>query len=140
MEKFELSRPTDRLPLPGMCVLIADDSVALRQFLLIALQVTGFEIVSANDGRDAYEKAVAHSFDLIITDHNMPHVDGVELITRLRALPQYKSVPILVLTVETNEELKQKAKASGATGWIVKPVHPDTIVTLVRKLLIPQIH
>lgn len=138
MDRYVLSRPADRLPLPAFNILVVDDSVALRQFLLSALRATGFVITAAGDGREAYEKAIAQSFDLIVTDHNMPKMNGVELIAALRVLPQYQAIPILVLTVESNEELKQKAKASGATGWIVKPIHPDTIVALVRKLLVPE--
>jgi two-component system chemotaxis response regulator CheY len=138
MRKFELSQPTDCLPLSGSNILVADDSIALRGFLSAALRTACFSITTAVDGLDAYKKARDALFDLIITDHNMPHMNGVELITCLRALPQYHTIPMLVLTIETNDEVKQMARASGATGWIVKPIHPDVIVSVVQKLLMPM--
>ena len=109
--------------------------MSLRGFLFTVLKTKGFAVTTAVDGLNAYEIARNKVFDLIITDHNMPHMSGVELITSLRALPEYHATPILVLTIETDEELKAVAKASGANGWIVKPVRPATIVSAVQKLL-----
>jgi two-component system chemotaxis response regulator CheY len=137
MQTFEIGQAVNCVSPSIIKILVADDSIALRGFLATVLKTEGFAVTTAVDGLDAYEKAKNNAFNLILTDHNMPHMNGVELITNLRALPEYHSIPILVLTIETNEELKQIAKAIGATGWIVKPIHPSKIVSVVQKLLMP---
>ncbi len=118
-------------------ILSADDSASMRQMISFTLQRAGFAVVEAVDGQDALNKLSANTFDLLITDLNMPVMDGLELIRRTRALPQYKFKPILMLTTESQTEKKQEGKAAGATGWIVKPFTQDQLVAVVKKVL-PQ--
>jgi two-component system chemotaxis response regulator CheY len=92
-------------------------------------------VVSAIDGQDALEKAKEQKFDLVLTDVNMPLMDGITLTRELRALPAYRFVPILMLTTEAGQERKLEGKAAGATGWIVKPFNPDQLIAVVKKVL-----
>lgn len=117
-------------------LLIVDDSTMLRDMLNYALNEGGYnDVVEAVDGVDGLEKAKSGIFDLIITDVNMPNMDGLTLIGELRKLPQYVSRPILVLTTERSDEMKAKGKAAGATGWIVKPFVPDQLLKAVNIVL-----
>ncbi len=117
-------------------LLIVDDSTMLRDMLNYALNEGGYtDVTEAVDGVDGLAKAKATSFDLIITDVNMPNMDGLTLITELRKLPQYSKKPILVLTTERSDEMKVKGKAAGATGWIVKPFVPDQLLKAVNIVL-----
>lgn len=117
-------------------LLIVDDSTMLRDMLNYALNEGGYnDVVEAVDGVDGLSKAKSTTFDLIITDVNMPNMDGLTLIKELRKLPQYISRPILVLTTERSDEMKAKGKASGATGWIVKPFVPDQLLKAVNIVL-----
>ncbi|MCK9336782.1 MAG: response regulator [Arcobacteraceae bacterium] len=117
-------------------LLIVDDSTMLRDMLSYALSEGGYsDVVEAVDGVDGLEKAKSASFDLIITDVNMPNMDGLTLIGELRKLSQYSSKPILVLTTERSDEMKAKGKAAGATGWIVKPFVPDQLLKAVNIVL-----
>ncbi len=117
-------------------LLIVDDSTMLRDMLNYALNEGGYnDVVEAVDGIDGLNKAKSTTFDLIITDVNMPNMDGLTLIKELRKLPQYISRPILVLTTERSDEMKAKGKASGATGWIVKPFVPDQLLKAVNIVL-----
>lgn len=117
-------------------LLIVDDSTMLRDMLNYALNEGGYtDVVEAIDGVDGLQKAKASSFDLIITDVNMPNMDGLTLIGELRKLPAYASKPILVLTTERSDEMKAKGKAAGATGWIVKPFVPEQLLKAVNIVL-----
>lgn len=117
-------------------LLIVDDSTMLRDMLNYALNEGGYtDVVEGVDGVDGLEKAKASTFDLIITDVNMPNMDGLTLIAELRKLPQYASKPILVLTTERSDEMKAKGKAAGATGWIVKPFVPEQLLKAVNIVL-----
>ncbi|RXJ89249.1 response regulator [Arcobacter sp. CECT 8983] len=117
-------------------LLIVDDSTMLRDMLNYALNEGGYtDVVEAIDGVDGLEKAKSSSFDLIITDVNMPNMDGLTLIGELRKLPEYASKPILVLTTERSDEMKAKGKAAGATGWIVKPFVPEQLLKAVNIVL-----
>lgn len=117
-------------------LLIVDDSTMLRDMLNYALNEGGYtDVIEAVDGVDGLEKAKASSFDLIITDVNMPNMDGLTLISELRKLPAYASKPILVLTTERSDEMKAKGKAAGATGWIVKPFVPEQLLKAVNIVL-----
>lgn len=117
-------------------LLIVDDSTMLRDMLNYALNEGGYtDVTEAIDGQDGLEKAKSAAFDLIITDVNMPNMDGITLITELRKLPQYASKPILVLTTERSDEMKVKGKSAGATGWIVKPFVPDQLLKAVNIVL-----
>jgi two-component system chemotaxis response regulator CheY len=99
------------------------------------LRQEGYDVVEAVDGQDGLEKAIARKADLVLTDQNMPRKDGISLIQALRALPQYRSVPILMLTTESGDEMKAKGRAAGATGWLVKPFDPNRLLDVVRKVI-----
>jgi len=119
-----------------MKLLIVDDSTMLRDMLSYALNEGGYnDVIEAVDGVDGLEKAKKTVFDLIITDVNMPNMDGITLVSELRKLPEYVKAPILVLTTERGDEMKAKGKASGATGWIVKPFVPDQLLKAVNIVL-----
>lgn len=116
-------------------ILTADDSASMRQMISFTLSEAGFEVIEASDGKEALDKLLKNPVQLVITDLNMPNVDGVELIRQLRAMPQYKFVPIVMLTTESLEAKKQEAKAAGASGWIVKPFRPEQLVAVAKKFL-----
>jgi two-component system chemotaxis response regulator CheY len=119
-----------------MKLLIVDDSTMLRDMLSYALNEGGYsDVTEATDGVDGLKKANETTYDLIITDVNMPNMDGITLVGELRKLPQYSKSPILVLTTERGDEMKSKGKASGATGWIVKPFVPDQLLKAVNIVL-----
>ena len=116
-------------------VLCVDDSASIRQMVGFTLKSSGYEVVEAVDGMDGLDKAKAKSVNLVLTDQNMPRMDGLTLIKSLRALPQYKSVPILMLTTESSEAMKAQGRAAGATGWLVKPFDPQKLIEVVKKVI-----
>ena len=116
-------------------ILAADDSASMRQMVAYTLGNAGHTVVSAIDGQDALDRAKEQKFDLVLTDVNMPLMDGISLTRELRALPNYRFVPILMLTTESGQERKLEGKAAGATGWIVKPFNPDQLIAVVKKVL-----
>ena len=117
-------------------LLIVDDSTMLRDMLNYALNEGGYnDVTEAVDGVDGLAKAKAADFDLIITDVNMPNMDGLTLIGELRKISQYSKKPILVLTTERSDEMKARGKAAGAKGWIVKPFVPDQLLKAVNIVL-----
>ena len=116
-------------------ILAVDDSAAMRQMVGITLTGAGHEVQQAADGREALQIAERQTFDLVITDVNMPVMDGLTLVRHLRNLPGYRGVPLLVLTTEATTERKLEGKAAGATGWLVKPFNPDRLLATVAKVL-----
>lgn len=116
-------------------ILAVDDSPSMRQMVTFTLKGAGFQVDEANDGADALQKAKAGRYDLIITDVNMPVMDGITLIRKLRAEAAYKFTPMLMLTTESGADKKGEGKAAGATGWIVKPFNPDQLIATVKKVL-----
>jgi len=116
-------------------ILAVDDSASIRQMVGFTLKSSGYEVVEAVDGMDGLEKAKGKSFSLVLTDQNMPRMDGLTLIKNLRSLPQYKTVPILMLTTESSDAMKQQGRAVGATGWLVKPFDPQKLVEVVKKVI-----
>jgi len=116
-------------------VLCVDDSASIRQMVGFTLKSAGYEVVEAVDGMDGLDKAKSRSVNLVLTDQNMPRMDGLTLIKSLRALPQYKSVPILMLTTESSEAMKSQGRAAGATGWLVKPFDPQKLIEVVKKVI-----
>jgi two-component system chemotaxis response regulator CheY len=116
-------------------VLCVDDSASIRQMVGFTLKSAGYEVVEAVDGSDGLDKAKARSVNLVLTDQNMPRMDGLTLIKNLRALPQYKSVPILMLTTESSDAMKAQGRAAGATGWLVKPFDPMKLIEVVKKVI-----
>jgi two-component system chemotaxis response regulator CheY len=119
----------------GRLILTVDDSSTMRQMITFTLKGASFDVVEAGDGVDALEVAKGKKLSLIITDVNMPRMDGITLVQRLRALPEFKFTPILVLTTESDAAMKQKGKEAGATGWIVKPFSPEKLLDVVNKVL-----
>jgi two-component system chemotaxis response regulator CheY len=115
--------------------LAVDDSSSVRQMVGFTLRNAGYEVNEAVDGRDGVAKAAARRFDLIITDLNMPNMDGIQMIAALRKLPEYSFTPILMLTTESQPEKKAAGRKVGATGWIVKPFNSEQLVAVVRKLI-----
>lgn len=116
-------------------ILAVDDSASMRQMVSFTLKNAGFNVVEAVDGQDACEKANGRDFNLVLTDQNMPRMDGLTLIKNLRGLPQYKATPILMLTTESSDAMKAQGKAAGATGWLVKPFDPNKLVEVVKKVI-----
>lgn len=116
-------------------ILTVDDSASIRQMVSFTLKEAGYSVTEAVDGQDGLDKARAGNFNLIFTDQNMPRLDGLSLIKQLRALPQYKSVPILMLTTESSDAMKSQGRAAGATGWLVKPFDPAKLLEVVRKVI-----
>ncbi len=116
-------------------ILAVDDSPSMRKLVASTLAGVGHQVVEAEDGMAALRVAEGRSVQLVITDVNMPNMDGLTLIGRLRGIPSYKFTPILVLTTEMDPAKKQQAKASGATGWIVKPFDPETLLATIRKVV-----
>ncbi|WP_112382981.1 response regulator (plasmid) [Sphingomonas carotinifaciens] len=116
-------------------ILTVDDSASLRMAIRIALTGAGYAVTEAGDGIEGLAKAGATQFDLIVTDLNMPNMDGLTMIRELRRQPAQAGVPIIFLTTESDAEMKAQAKAAGATGWLVKPFVPDQLVKVARKVL-----
>ena len=116
-------------------ILAVDDSASMRQMVAFTLKGAGHDVVEATDGVEALAAAKANQVDLVLTDVNMPNMDGISLIKELRQLPSYKFTPILTLTTESGGEKKMEGKAAGATGWIVKPFSPDQLLATISKVL-----
>ncbi len=116
-------------------VLAVDDCASIRRLVSYVLEQSGFDVVVAEDGLDALAYARENSVDLVLTDINMPNLDGIGLIKELRTLPHYKFVPMLVLTTESGHDKKMEGKAAGATGWIVKPFDPAQLTATINKVL-----
>jgi two-component system chemotaxis response regulator CheY len=116
-------------------ILTVDDSASVRQMVGFTLRQSGYEVVEAVDGKDALQKLGSQKVDMIITDLNMPNMDGIGLIRGARALPDCRFIPIVMLTTESQELKKLEGKAAGATGWIVKPFNPEQLINVTRKVL-----
>ena len=117
-------------------ILVVDDSPSMRQIIMRALGDAGYQTLQATDGQDALEQfRDGVEVDLALVDFNMPRLDGVSLIRALRAAEATRFLPIVVITTETRRERREQARAAGATGWIVKPFHPDDVLTTVKRLL-----
>jgi two-component system, chemotaxis family, chemotaxis protein CheY len=116
-------------------ILTVDDSVTMRQMVKFTLSRAGHEVDEAGDVDAALQRIMGKQYDLVLADLNMPGKNGIELVKALRALPQYKFTPILMLTTESEAGLKQAGKAAGATGWVVKPFDPDALMTVVKQVL-----
>ena len=116
-------------------ILTVDDSASIRQMVSFTLTKAGYQVTEAVDGKDGLGKAGLKKVDLIITDLNMPNMDGIQMITAVRKLPGYGFTPILMLTTESQAEKKDAGKKAGATGWIVKPFNADQLIAVVQKLV-----
>lgn len=116
-------------------ILTVDDSASIRLTTKIALTGAGYQVTEAVDGMDGLNKAKAGSFDMIVTDLNMPNMNGLAMIEALRSSPAHTGIPIIFLTTESDADMKSRAKAAGATGWITKPFDPEQLVKIARKVL-----
>lgn len=116
-------------------ILAVDDSASMRQMVAFTLKGAGYNVIEAADGQEAYEKAKETHVDLVLTDQNMPGMDGITLVRSLRALPSYGRTPILILTTESSDEMKAKGRAAGATGWLVKPFDPGKLLEVIGKVI-----
>ncbi len=116
-------------------ILAADDSVSIRQMIVFTLKNAGYEVIEAVDGQDALDKMNIHEINLVLTDINMPRMDGLRLVELLRKLTHYETVPILMLTTESGDEIKAKGRVAGATGWLVKPFDPKRLLEVIGKVI-----
>ena len=116
-------------------ILAVDDSASIRQMVSFTLKSAGYEVLDSVDGVDGLDKAKSRTVNLVLTDQNMPNMDGLSLVKALRALPQYKTVPILMLTTESSDSMKVQGRAAGATGWLVKPFDPAKLIEVVKMVI-----
>lgn len=116
-------------------ILTVDDSASMRQMVAFTLKGAGYDVVEAEDGQKALAASKTKKFDLVITDVNMPVMDGITFIRHLRTEANYKFTPILMLTTESSADKKAEGKSAGATGWIVKPFNPDQLLAVVKKVV-----
>ena len=116
-------------------IMTIDDTASMRQMISFTLNDAGFDVLEAEDGVKALEAAKSSKVDMFITDINMPNMDGISLVKELRALPEYKFTPILMLTTESQDDKRKAGKEAGATGWIVKPFNPEQLIKLINQVL-----
>ena len=119
----------------GKSILVVDDTRSMRKMVAAVLTGAGYEVAQAGDGLEALELARNRVFDLVVTDHNMPRMDGVTLVSELRQLPAYDAVALIVLSTEVDPVLKQKGREAGATGWMAKPFDPQRMLDIVGKFI-----
>jgi len=118
-------------------ILIVDDSASVRQVVSITLRQAGYDVIEGHDGKDALSKLTGQKVHLIISDVNMPNMDGISLVKAVKQLPAYKFTPIVMLTTESQEAKKREGQEAGAKAWIVKPFKPDQLLGVVQKLVLP---
>jgi len=118
-------------------ILAIDDSTSIRQMVAFTLKSAGYAVIEAADGQEGLAKATANAnaINLVLTDQNMPVMDGLTLIKTLRGMSQFASMPILMLTTESSDVMKQQGRAAGATGWLVKPFDPHKLLEVVKKVI-----
>ena len=118
-------------------ILVVDDSTSIRQMVAFTLKSAGYAVIEAADGQEGLDKANASSdtISLVLTDQNMPRIDGLTLIKTLRSQPKFAATPILMLTTESSDDMKAQGKAAGATGWLVKPFDPHKLLEVVKKVI-----
>lgn len=117
-------------------ILAVDDSTSIRQMVAFTLKSAGYTVIEAVDGQDGLDKIKNQAtVDLVLTDQNMPRMDGLTLIRTLRGQPQFAATPILMLTTESSDEMKTQGRAAGATGWIVKPFDPHKLLEVIKKVI-----
>lgn len=118
-------------------ILVVDDSASLRQVVSIALKGAGYDVIEGVDGKDALTKLNGQKIHLIISDVNMPNMNGIEFVKAAKQLPAYKFTPVIMLTTESGEAMKQEGQAAGAKAWVVKPFQPPQMLAAVSKLILP---
>jgi two-component system chemotaxis response regulator CheY len=119
----------------GKKVLIVDDSSTMRQMLGLTLRKAGFEVIEGSNGQEGLQRLEGEQVGLVITDLNMPVMDGIALVQAIRQLPNYRFIPILLLTTEIGDDKKQAARAAGATGWMAKPFQPESLLRVIARVL-----
>ena len=117
-------------------IMTADDSASFRQMIKFTLEQAGYDVIEAIDGQDAVAKLDNTKVDMLIADLHMPKIDGIDLIKKIRTEPQYKFLPIIMLTTESQADKKQEGKDAGATGWIEKPFKPEQLLGVIKKVLL----
>jgi two-component system chemotaxis response regulator CheY len=115
--------------------LVVDDSTTMQEMVSFTLSKAGFDVTRASNGKEGITSVQGRTFDLVVTDLNMPEMDGVEFIKKLRTIPAYRFTPILMLTTEGSEERKNQGRAAGASGWLTKPFDPEKLVAVVKKVV-----
>lgn len=118
-------------------IMVVDDSASLRQVVSIALKGGGYDVIEACDGKDALSKLTGQKIHLIISDVNMPNMDGITFVKEAKQKAEYKFTPVIMLTTEAGESMKQQGQAAGAKAWVVKPFQPAQMLTAVSKLVLP---
>ncbi|OYO29079.1 response regulator [Janthinobacterium sp. PC23-8] len=118
-------------------IMIVDDSISIRQVVGIALKGAGYDVIEGRDGQDALSKLKGQKIHLVISDVNMPNMDGISFVKALKQLPNYKFTPVIMLTTESQEEKKREGQAAGAKAWVVKPFRPEVLLGAVQKLVLP---
>ncbi|MDM5177574.1 response regulator [Massilia sp. DJPM01] len=118
-------------------IMIVDDSSSVRQVIGITLRGAGYEVIEGCDGKDALTRLDGRKVHLIISDVNMPNMDGISFVKQVKLLPDYRFTPIIMLTTESAEEKKREGQAAGAKAWVVKPFKPDVLLNAVQKLILP---
>jgi two-component system chemotaxis response regulator CheY len=118
-------------------ILIVDDSASVRQVVGISLRHAGYDVIEGHDGRDALSKLTGQKVHLIISDVNMPNMDGITMVKAVKAMPAYRFTPIVMLTTESQDAKKREGQAAGAKAWVVKPFRPDQLLDVVQKLVLP---
>jgi two-component system chemotaxis response regulator CheY len=116
-------------------ILVVDDSPSIRQMVQVTLKSASYQVTTADDGQAALDLCKRMQYDFVLTDQNMPRMDGLTLIKSLRSLSTYRSVPIVVLTTEASDSMKAQGRAAGATGWMVKPFDPQKLLAVASKVL-----
>lgn len=119
----------------GRTILIVDDSASMRQLVTFALKDAGYDVIAAVDGKDALGKVNGTKVDMVVTDLNMPNMDGIELIKQLRASSTNRFTPVVMLTTESQDAKKQEGRTAGASGWIVKPFTPGKLIDVIKKFV-----
>lgn len=118
-------------------ILVVDDSASLRQVVSISLKGKGYNVIQATDGKDALSKLDGTKVNLIISDVNMPVMDGLTFVTEMKKLPRYKFTPVIMLTTEAGSDMKERGRTAGVKAWVVKPFKPEQMLTAVAKLILP---
>ncbi|AMQ44239.1 chemotaxis protein CheY [Aeromonas veronii] len=121
----------------GKTILIVDDSATIRQVVGMTLKGAGYEVMEASDGKDALNKLDGNKINLIISDVNMPNMDGITFVKEAKKLANYKFTPVIMLTTESQDSKKQEGQAAGAKAWVVKPFQPEQMLAAVAKLIMP---
>ena len=118
-------------------IMIVDDSITLRQVVGMALKGAGYDVIEGCDGQDALNKLTGQKIHLVISDVNMPNMDGITFVQNMKQIPAYKFTPVIMLTTEAEEEKKLQGQAAGAKAWVIKPFQPQQMLAAVGKLILP---